>query len=157
VLHVNLLSIYSFFYIISSSQGSFNSIFFLCTSFQGLVISFLFLPIPLLLPVNFYIKICFSSIWQGAVIKIFLMPECINLPLQFKMVLCLCQWRNISSFTWNGSQTCRRQEFIFYNGSSSLSEMSTFFLVCWPCSEHPLYVRSTQSLGWECNSYRRWN
>lgn len=61
------------FYVISSSQGRFHSIFILCTSFQGLVISFLFLFIPLLLPVNFYIKICFSSIWQGAVIKIFLM------------------------------------------------------------------------------------
>lgn len=70
------------FYIISSSQGRFN--FILCTSFQSLVISFLFLCILLLLPVNFYIQICFSSIWQGAVIKIFLMLECLNLRCTLK-------------------------------------------------------------------------
>lgn len=115
------------FYVISSSQGRFNSIFVLCTSFGGLVISFLFLPIPLLLPVNFYIKICFSSLWRGAVIKIFLVLECLNLPLHFKMVLCLCQWRNISSSTWHCSQTGRRQEPDFYKGSSSSSKI-IFFL-----------------------------
>lgn len=110
----------------SSSQGRFNSIFVLCTSFQGFVISFLFLTIPLLLPVNFYIKICFSSLWQGAVIKIFLMLERLNLPLHFKMVLCLCQWHNSSS-NGHGSQTRRWQKPDFYKGSSSLSKM-IFFL-----------------------------
>lgn len=94
------------FYIISCSQGRFNSIFLVCTSFQSLVISFLFLFIPLLLPVNFYIQ--------------FHLARCSNKntphALTFKFATALLSgvlpapMAPRQPFTWRSSPAHRRQE-----------------------------------------------